>query len=127
MCVANTILTVNICRYYSQNNNGDAVTMPAAVEVMVAGVRLVYPTCYVLVTDYDSLTYNSGGTTHTDTFAASGCAVTKKSLYTCKTLDDVPLMGSDIYHIEPSPFTTSNHPLLGKIYLHTCAIGPLAP
>ena len=27
--------------------------MPAAVEVMVAGVRMVYPTCYVNVTDMD--------------------------------------------------------------------------
>ena len=28
-------------------------TMEAAVEVLVAGVKMVYPTCYVLVTDID--------------------------------------------------------------------------
>lgn len=35
-------------------------TMPAAVEVLVAGVRLAYPTCYVLVTDYDAVHRNGG-------------------------------------------------------------------
>ena len=87
--------------------------MPAAVEVMVAGVRLVYPTCYVLVTDYDSLPYDSSSTSE---FSGGAC-VTKKSMHTCETLDDVPLMGSDIYHLEPSPFTTSNHPLLGDKFV----------
>ena len=87
--------------------------MPAAVEVMVAGVRLVYPTCYVLVTDYDSLPYDSSSNPE----FSSGAVVTKKSMHTCETLDDVPLMGSDIYHLEPSPFTTSNHPLLGNEFV----------
>ena len=33
--------------------SGEQVAMPAAVEVLVGGVRLVYPTSYVLVTDLD--------------------------------------------------------------------------
>ena len=96
-------------RYYSQNNTGDTVTMPAAVEVITAGIRLVYPTSYVLVTDYDSYPNNSAGISeHGETHHS------KKSSHTCDVLDDVTLMGSDVYHVEPSPFTTSNHPLLGN-------------
>jgi hypothetical protein len=30
------------------------VSMPPAVEVLLAGVRMLYPTCYVLVTDLDA-------------------------------------------------------------------------
>ena len=33
--------------------SGEQIAMPAAVEVLVGGVRLVYPTSYVLVTDLD--------------------------------------------------------------------------
>ena len=33
--------------------SGEQVAMPAAVEVLVGGVRLVYPSSYVLVTDLD--------------------------------------------------------------------------
>jgi hypothetical protein len=40
--------------YFDQQ--GEFVTMPAAVEVVVAGVRFKYPTCYVLVTDMDGST-----------------------------------------------------------------------
>lgn len=40
-------------KYYSQDSFGDVLTMPAAVEVTVCGVRLVFPTSYVLVTDFD--------------------------------------------------------------------------
>jgi mediator of RNA polymerase II transcription subunit 13 len=40
-------------KYFCANAHGDPVQMPAAVEVMVAGVRLVYPTSYVLVSDMD--------------------------------------------------------------------------
>lgn len=29
------------------------MSMPPAVEVLMAGVRMLYPTCYVLVTDID--------------------------------------------------------------------------
>ena len=41
-------------RYFCQDHHGDLVSMPPAVEVTVAGVKLVYPTCYVLVSDTDS-------------------------------------------------------------------------
>ena len=85
--------------------------MPAAVEVVAAGVRLVYPTSYVLVTDYDSNSTDSCGLTE----QSGGFYNTKRSMNTCESLDDVALMGSDIYHAEPSPYTTSNHPLLGKV------------
>ena len=84
--------------------------MPAAVEVVAAGVRLVYPTSYVLVTDYDSNSTDSNSLSE----LAGGFLNAKKSMNTCESLDDVALMGSDIYHVEPSPYTTSNHPLLGK-------------
>ncbi len=40
-------------RYYCQNLHGELVAMPAAVEVLVAGVKVVYPTSYVLVSDMD--------------------------------------------------------------------------
>ena len=85
-------------KYYSQNNYGDMVTMPAAVEVTVCGARLVFPTCYVLVTDYDVCEANT----------------VMKSMYTCSNVEDAPLMGLDIFHVEPSPFTTSNHPFLAE-------------
>ena len=87
--------------------------MPAAVEVIAAGIRLVYPTSYVLVTDYDSIPNDSTNLSE----LSVGVHNTKKSMHTCDTLDDVALMGSDVYHIEPSPFTTSNHPLLGKKHI----------
>ena len=91
--------------------------MPAAVEVVAAGVRLVYPTSYVLVTDYDSNSLESNGLTET-----SGNHNAKKSMNTCESLDDVALMGSDIYHVEPSPYTTSNHPLLGNYSLFASTV-----
>ena len=84
--------------------------MPAAVEVIAAGIRLVYPTSYVLVTDYDSIPSESNNLSD----ISGGIHSAKKSMHTCETLDDVALMGSDVYHVEPSPFTTSNHPLLGN-------------
>jgi hypothetical protein len=84
--------------------------MPAAVEVIAAGIRLVYPTSYVLVTDYDSMHNDSANLSE----FSVGVNHTKKSMHTCEMLDDVALMGSDVYHVEPSPFTTSNHPLLGN-------------
>ena len=40
-------------KYITRDTQGDFVSMPAAVEVLVAGVRFKYPTCYVLVTDLD--------------------------------------------------------------------------
>jgi mediator of RNA polymerase II transcription subunit 13 len=43
-------------KYLSRDSKGDFVSMPAAVEVVVAGVRFKYPTCYVLVTDMDGAT-----------------------------------------------------------------------
>ena len=92
--------------------------MPAAVEVIAAGIRLVYPTSYVLVTDYDSM---HNDTTNLSEFSG-GAHSTKKSMHTCEMLDDVALMGSDVYHVEPSPFATSNHPLLGNT-THNLKVG----
>jgi len=40
--------------YTCRDNSGEQVDMPAGVEVVVSGVRLVYPTSYVLVTDIDN-------------------------------------------------------------------------
>ena len=40
--------------YSSRSATGQLVDMPAAVEVVVGGTKLVYPTSYVLVTDVDS-------------------------------------------------------------------------
>ena len=37
--------------YTSRDGSGQALDMPAAVEVLVGGAKLVYPTSYVLVTD----------------------------------------------------------------------------
>ena len=48
-------------RYYSQDIHGDLVLMPTAVEVMVAGVKMIYPPCYVLVTDFDNMNSAAGG------------------------------------------------------------------
>ena len=90
--------------------------MPAAVEVVAAGVRLVYPTSYVLITDYDSNSNDSNSLIE----SLGGCYNAKKSMNTCESLADVALMGSDVYHVEPSPYTTSNHPLLGKKPIILC-------
>ena len=40
-------------KYFMRDSQGEFVSMPPAVEVIVAGVRFKYPTCYVLVTDID--------------------------------------------------------------------------
>ena len=74
-------------RYTCQDNFGDVVTMAPAVEVIVAGVKMVYPSCYVLVTDLDSFSSTAGS---------------KRSTFDMKCYDNN----------EPTPFTSSNHPLL---------------
>ena len=50
-------------KYFIRDTQGDFVSMPAAVEVLIAGVRLMYPTCYVLVTDMD-VSANFGATSN---------------------------------------------------------------
>ena len=50
-------------KYFVRDTAGDFVSMPPAVEVLVAGVRLKYPTCYVLVTDMD-VSANFGATSN---------------------------------------------------------------
>lgn len=74
-------------RYTCQDSSGDIVTLAPAVEVIVAGVKMVYPTCYVFVTDLDSF---------------SSAAGSKRSTFDMKCYDNN----------EPTPFTSSNHPLL---------------
>ena len=91
-------------KYYSQDSFGDVLTMPAAVEVTVCGVRLVFPTSYVLVTDFDG--GKNGG------LADNANASSTKSMHTCSNRDETPLMGLDCFHAEPTPFTTSNHAFL---------------
>jgi len=48
--------------YSCRDGSGEQLDMPAGVEVVVSGVRLVYPTSYVMVTDIDNhlLCENSG-------------------------------------------------------------------
>jgi hypothetical protein len=90
-------------RYFCQDSLGDIVTMAPAVEVVVAGVKMVYPTCYVLVTDLD--------TPHT--FSQAGGSPTKLRP------SEVTTSSNDVFnYVEPSPFTTSNHPLLSDLDLH---------
>lgn len=40
-------------RYSCREPGGEEVAMPPAVEVAVGGMKMRYPTCYVLVTDMD--------------------------------------------------------------------------
>ena len=78
-------------RYSCPDGQGDVITIAPAVEVIVAGVKMVYPTCYVLVTDFDQSphTYNVGQSAGFKNESMANSA-------------------------EPSPFTTSNHPLLSE-------------
>ena len=92
-------------KYTCQDNLGDMVTIAPAVEVIVAGVKMAYPTCYVLVTDMDS-------GFHQDQLHRSkrlGCSSSQGG-------SDFDLIKSGAMVLEannePSPFTTSNHPLL---------------
>ena len=77
---------------------GDFVTMAPAVEVIVAGVKMAYPTCYVLVTDLDSA-YKKTSTCPQANFDLKAAAVVADNMN------------------EPSPFTSSNHPLLSDVDL----------
>eukprot|EP00095_Tigriopus_kingsejongensis_P006785 maker-scaffold794_size96255-snap-gene-0.18 protein:Tk06785 transcript:maker-scaffold794_size96255-snap-gene-0.18-mRNA-1 annotation:"thyroid hormone receptor-associated" len=87
-------------RYYCPDLYGDLVAMPPAIEVRVAGVRLVYPTCYVLVSDMDVsgpvFSTHSNSRTMSTFNSSGGTAMTEKL---------------EFYGSEPAPFTTSNHPL----------------
>jgi len=67
--------------YTSRDQTGLQVDMPAAVEVVVGGAKLVYPTSYVLVTDVDNHLIVGAS----DMSSEDG--------------------------IEPSPFTSNNHEL----------------
>ncbi len=65
-------------RYFCRNAHDELVAMPTAVEVMVAGVKMIYPTCYVLVTDMDQdLTTPAAG--------AEGGEAANKTLETCNS------------------------------------------
>ncbi len=77
-------------RYYCQNLHGELVPMPAAVEVLVAGVRVVYPTCYVLVTDMDQNHHH-----HHQSGGIFGSEGVPKTLQTC----DNPSGESEESHI----------------------------
>ena len=89
----NTFYPLDRNRYACPDSSGDVITMPPAVEVIVAGVKMVYPTCYVLVTDFDASphNYNQNASKHRNSAA-----------------DNFTL------NAEPTPFTTSNHPLLSE-------------
>ena len=71
--------------YSSRDNSGHSLNMPAAVEVIVGGAKLVYPTSYVLVTD----------TVDNHMMVGAETASTEEA-------------------IEPSPFTVSSHNLLAR-------------
>ena len=51
-------------KYFMRDSQGEFVSMPPAVEVIVAGVRFKYPTCYVLVTDIDGSASNIAKAMH---------------------------------------------------------------
>ena len=89
-------------RYSCPDGQGDVITMASAVEVIVAGVKMVYPTCYVLVTDLDPPTHTS--------FSANSCNSAAGSSLKRNAAAD-----SYMINHEPSPFTTSNHPLLSEL------------
>lgn len=88
-------------RYYCRDVHGGVVEMPAAVEVSVAGVKMVYPTCYVLLTDIDQHAY--------PTTAASA-----KTMHTFRLSQEQQQHQSDseVFNLEHSPFSASNHHLL---------------
>jgi len=82
--------------YLSRDCSGELIAMPATVEVMVSGVRLIYPTSYVLVTDIDNphgLPMQPEGSYSHPQGAQSENGSTSQ---------------------EPSPFTASSHPLLAN-------------
>ena len=89
-------------RYSCPDGQGDVITMASAVEVIVAGVKMVYPTCYVLVTDLDPPTHTSFSVANNSGIAGSSCLKRNAA-------------DSYIINHEPSPFTTSNHPLLSDL------------
>lgn len=88
-------------------------TMPAAVEVIVGGHKMRYPTCYTLVTDMDDYLMASRGGTVVNTNTVSPGAM-KGGL----TNDNTP-EGSDGTSLPShnSPFTASIHTLLAPGYL----------
>ena len=102
-------------RYFCHDGHGGVAEMPAAVEVLVAGVKMVYPTCYVLVSDFDggpAVEAAAGGySMAAATQAAAG------SQQTFRNSGEAPESGSksssEIFHVEHSAFTASTHPLLG--------------
>ncbi len=77
-------------RYFCQDSYGDIVTMAPAVEVIVAGVKLIYPTCYVLVADIDMPQHFPGSKARGSHF-------------------------EPLNNVEPSPFTVSNQDLLSDL------------
>ncbi|TRY70349.1 hypothetical protein TCAL_02438 [Tigriopus californicus] len=90
-------------RYFCQDQYGDLVAMPPAIEVRVAGVRLVYPTCYVLVSDMDL---------NGPVFTPTGINTKTMNTFNCSGESTTMPEKLEFYGSEPSPFTTSNHPLL---------------
>ena len=70
--------------YASKDSSGHSLNMPAAVEVIVGGAKLVYPTSYVLVTDVDNHMMMGGDSSQADEI------------------------------IEPSPFTVSSNELVPR-------------
>ena len=70
--------------------------MPAAVEVLVSGVKLIYPACYVLVTDLDGYCPPPNQQEREPAYAYSAASLTDRNT-------------------EPGPFTVSNHSLLSTL------------
>jgi len=89
---------------YCQSATGGAelVPMPAAVEVLVAGVKMTFPTSFVLITDMDPHDFN---------LAPADRSVEARTLQTCSSATGAK-DGPPRFQVEPSSFTASNHPLL---------------
>ena len=100
-------------KYTCQDNVGDMVTVAPAVEVIVAGVKMAYPTCYVLVTDMDSGFHQDQALHRSKRLGCSG----QDGNFDIKS-------GAMVLEAnnEPSPFTTSNHPLLTDCEMPTPAL-----
>ena len=102
-------------RYFCHDGHGGVAEMPAAVEVLVAGVKMVYPTCYVLVTDIDGGAAVEAAATGGYSLGATS-QVAAGSQQTFRNSGEAPETGSnsssEIFHVEHSAFTASAHPLL---------------
>lgn len=67
-------------KFSSCEFGGEEVLLPPAVEVVVGGVKMRYPTCYVLVTDMDDPASSPSSAVHQGAASPVGTAVALKSV-----------------------------------------------